>query len=166
MNRSFKKYLQAKTLIVLIFITSSICWAQKKAEKQPLPSGNSRGSSPTCSTRKPTSPCYFDNKVYYYNHFSEFHPEYYMARRKFIAAKYTPEALFEEIEGKVLLELLVDENGKVIKTRIIKSPGFGLGHSAQIAAKQWLYSHTTELNSPTIRTVKVRFDFRLAGDGR
>jgi TonB family protein len=53
---------------------------------------------------------------------------------------YPPEALEKKIEGVVVLEAVADETGKVIATRMVKSPDQILAGAAIQAVKQWVYT--------------------------
>ena len=50
-----------------------------------------------------------------------------------VEPQYPDEAKRKEIEGVVQLEVLIDENGKVRKVKVLKSPGYGLERAAIVA---------------------------------
>lgn len=52
---------------------------------------------------------------------------------------YPPEAKKRETEGKVLLNILIDENGKVRKAEIINGPGFGLNEVALQKINEFIF---------------------------
>ena len=52
---------------------------------------------------------------------------------------YPPEAKKREIEGKVLLNILIDENGKVRKAELLDGPGFGLNEIALQKINEFIF---------------------------
>jgi TonB family protein len=52
---------------------------------------------------------------------------------------YPPEAKKREIEGKVLLNILIDESGKVRKAEILNGPGFGLNEVALQKINEFIF---------------------------
>lgn len=60
--------------------------------------------------------------------------------KKVIRPAYTKVAKDAEIEGRIILKLVIDKKGKVIKAKILKGLGFGLDEAALKAVKQFLFS--------------------------
>jgi protein TonB len=74
-------------------------------------------------------------------------------------AEYTMKAREAEIEGDVLLEVTVDETGKVLSVRLVRGLGYGLDESAKAAAMATSFDAATLCGRPVIGTVKMRFTF-------
>jgi protein TonB len=75
---------------------------------------------------------------------------------------YTNEALFQKIQGTVVLELVVRANGRPSDIRVVRSldPG-GLDEQAVIAAGQWRFAPGRLAGSPVDVLVTVMLDFRI-----
>jgi len=58
---------------------------------------------------------------------------------KEVKAPYPPEALQRGIEGKVILELLIDSQGHVASARVIRGAGYGFDEAALEAVKKFLF---------------------------
>jgi protein TonB len=78
---------------------------------------------------------------------STLHPEYTMKARE------------AEIEGDVVLEVTVDETGKVLSVRLVRGLGYGLDESAKAAAAKTLFEPAMLCGKPVIGTVKIRITF-------
>jgi TonB family protein len=84
---------------------------------------------------------------------------------KHVAPKYPQEALDSRVEGIVVLEARINEDGDVTDARVLR-PVALLSDAALEAVRQWRYM-PTELNGqrvPVIITVTV--SFRLGADGK
>jgi protein TonB len=80
---------------------------------------------------------------------------------------YTPEAMAAKLEGFVVLEAIVDEQGRVPVARVIRSIPL-LDEAALTAAKQWLFAPTL-LNGepvPVLIQIEMRFDMRTTAGPR
>lgn len=95
--------------------------------------------------KRSTKPESFIEKTYY--------PGGGKAMAAFIAKhlKYPQEALDNRIEGKVTLELDIDKNGRVIRTRVKSGLGYGCDEEAQRLASLMRFSAT--------KNKKVRVEF-------
>jgi protein TonB len=74
---------------------------------------------------------------------------------------YPPLALAARVEGPVLLEAIIDTEGRVQAVRVLRSPPM-LDAAAVEAVRQWRYTPTL-LNGtpvPVIMTVNVMFQLR------
>jgi len=63
-------------------------------------------------------------------------PPRYLFRRK---PHYPREAKDKGVEGVVKIEVLVDERGRAVRTKVIKSLGCGLDDAAEEAVKKWRF---------------------------
>ena len=68
-----------------------------------------------------------------------------------------PEAAKARISGIVIIEVLIDEDGRVTDTRILKDLPFGLGQAAVDAVRQWRFRPGTLYDRP----VPVIFDLTV-----
>jgi TonB family protein len=73
---------------------------------------------------------------------------------------YSMEAIEERVEGRVVLELSVDENGRVYDAMVISGPQ-QLRRDALMSALRWQYSK--EMSLPTKLAVTIRFELPRAG---
>jgi len=79
------------------------------------------------------------------------HPEYPELARK------------ARIEGIVILEAIIDENGNVVKARILRSPGkaFGFDDAALEAVKQWKFKPGLQNGVPVPVIYALTVQFKL-----
>lgn len=78
-----------------------------------------------------------------------------------IQAKYTKQAQLAEIEGKVRVEVTVDESGHVIAARLLSGLGYGLDEVAIDAAKKCVFEPATLCGRPVVGTAVVTQNFEL-----
>jgi protein TonB len=77
-----------------------------------------------------------------------------------VAPRYTPEALEAHLQGVVILDAVVEKDGRVSATRVLKPLPFGLSEQAVLAVKQWRYSPGKDARGRPVRsivTVNVAF---------
>lgn len=74
---------------------------------------------------------------------------------------YTPQAVEARVEGKVRVEVQVDEQGKVASARVISGLGHGLDERALEAARRGSFSPATRCGKPTRATLVVGVRFAL-----
>ena len=83
-------------------------------------------------------------------------------KRIFIPPRYPHRAKKDGIEGNVVAKILIDENGNVIKVRIIKTPRFWGFDSAVIeAARNWKFEPAKLNNMPVKVWATQVVEFRL-----
>jgi TonB family protein len=82
-------------------------------------------------------------------------------RTKHVQPVYPPEALAQGIRGIVILEIVVDKQGKVESTTVIRSVP-GLDAAAVAAARQWEYTPTKVDGKPVRVRITVPVVFSLA----
>jgi protein TonB len=83
---------------------------------------------------------------------------------KKVAPVYPAEAKKKKIQGEIVLDVTVDEQGKVIATKIIKSVDPSLGEAAINAIKQWEYAPLIVDGKPKAFIVSVTINFALEKD--
>ena len=76
-----------------------------------------------------------------------------------IRIPYPEQARKESIEGPVVMDLLIDETGKVRKVEVIKGPGSGLNEAAEQAAFQFQFLPASMGDKPV--AVKIRYVYRF-----
>jgi len=83
-------------------------------------------------------------------------------KKKHVQPVYPPEALAQGIRGIVILELVIDTEGRVTETSIIRSIP-GLNEAAVTAARQWQYEPVKVDGKPvSVRlTVPITFALKL-----
>jgi TonB family protein len=77
-----------------------------------------------------------------------------------VAPAYPPAAKAAGVSGAVVVELTVDEAGKVIRTRVISGPA-ELRSAAEEAARGWEFKPTTLSNVPVKVIGTITFNFNL-----
>jgi TonB family protein len=82
-------------------------------------------------------------------------------RTKHVQPVYPPEALAQGIRGIVILEIVVDKQGKVESTTVVRSVP-GLDGAAVAAARQWEYTPTKVDGKPVRVRITVPVVFSLA----
>jgi TonB family protein len=76
-------------------------------------------------------------------------------------AQYTKEARKARIEGVVILQALIDEEGRVVCARSLSSLGGGLDEAAVDAVKQWRFKPATLNDQPVDVYYHVTMNFTL-----
>lgn len=75
--------------------------------------------------------------------------------------EYPAQALAEEQSGEVILQLELDETGRVTSARVTKSAGFGMDESAQQAALKLVFAPATRAGKPVPARISYKMDFTL-----
>lgn len=76
--------------------------------------------------------------------------------------KLPPRVVQKQVEGKVLLRLLVDENGRVERVRVMQAEPKGLFEQpVKEAAKQWRYQPAQYQGKPVKTWIEVPMNFKL-----
>lgn len=79
--------------------------------------------------------------------------------REWTPAKYPPEALREKIRGRAMVRIIVDENGRVTKARVVSAGDPRFGEAALAAVQAWSFSPATEGQKPIAMSMDVPFEF-------
>jgi len=74
---------------------------------------------------------------------------------------YTDDAQAAAIEGKVRVQLTVDESGKVIDVKLIAGLGHGLDEAALAAARRATFEPALRCGKPTSATFTISMRFKL-----
>ena len=78
-----------------------------------------------------------------------------------VKADYTEDARRRNIEGEVVLEIVVRRDGSVGDVKLINGLGSGLNDRAIAAVKQWRFSPAKRLGTPVDVIVEVAVEFKL-----
>jgi TonB family protein len=78
-----------------------------------------------------------------------------------VKADYTEEARRRNIEGEVVLEIVVRRDGSVSDMRVVRGLGSGLNDRATQAVRQWRFAPATRLGAPVDVLVEVAVEFKL-----
>ena len=78
-----------------------------------------------------------------------------------VRADYTEQARRANLEGDVLLEIVVRRDGTVSDPRVVKRLGAGLDERAVQAVRQWRFEPARRLGAPVDVIVEVSVEFRL-----
>jgi protein TonB len=80
---------------------------------------------------------------------------------KVLQPAYTDDARSAAIEGRVRVEITVDENGNVVATKVIAGLGHGLDEAALAAAKGSTFSAAIRCGKPVRSTFVIGMRFNL-----
>jgi protein TonB len=80
---------------------------------------------------------------------------------KEVKPDYTEEARRHNVEGEVVLEIVVQRDGSVGEVKLIDGLGGGLNDRAIAAVRQWRFSPARRLGQPVDVIVEVAVEFRL-----
>ena len=80
---------------------------------------------------------------------------------KEVRADYTDEARRANVEGEVVLEIVVRRDGSVGDVRILQRLGSGLEQRAILAVRQWQFSPARLKGTPVDVIVEVAVEFKL-----
>ena len=72
---------------------------------------------------------------------------------------YPPEAKQKAVQGAVVMELLIDSDGRVRNAELIEGPGFGLNEAALAAVKGFRFS-AAKVQEQAV-AVKIRYAYRF-----
>lgn len=81
-----------------------------------------------------------------------------------IRIPYPEEAKKAGIEGPVIMDLLIDDQGKVRQVILIKGPGFGLNEAALAAIKNFQF-RPARIQDQSV-AVKIRYTYRFVLENR
>ncbi len=74
---------------------------------------------------------------------------------------YTDDAQAAAVEGKVRVQLTVDETGKVVDVKLISGLGHGLDEAALAAARRATFEPAVHCGKPTTATFTISMRFKL-----
>ncbi len=80
-----------------------------------------------------------------------------------IEPEYSPEARAEHIQGNVILQLVVNEQGRAADISVISPLGFGLDEQAQTAVAKWEFAPGMKVGRPVKILATVEVNFRFPG---
>ena len=78
-----------------------------------------------------------------------------------VKADYTDEARRRNIEGEVVLEIVVRRDGSVSDIKVMNGLGMGLNERAVAAVRQWQFAPAKRLGTPVDVIVEVAVEFKL-----
>jgi periplasmic protein TonB len=81
---------------------------------------------------------------------------------RIVRPEYTNEARMAEIEGRVRLELSIDENGIVRDAKVLSGLGHGLDEQAIAAAKKMQFKPASKCGNPVMSTFVLAMRFALS----
>jgi len=74
---------------------------------------------------------------------------------------YPPQAIRMQAEGTVVLDVEIDETGRVTDVQVTRGLGFGLSEAAAAAVREWRYRPAEGPNGPVRSRKAVRILFTL-----
>jgi TonB family protein len=76
-------------------------------------------------------------------------------------ALYTEDASIHAIEGTVTIQAVIDENGRITSSRILKGLGYGLDQIALESVQDWKISPATRNDLPVSVVAQIDVEFNL-----
>lgn len=78
-----------------------------------------------------------------------------------LRASYTESARHAHVQGRVRMELQVNEKGEVVSARVLEGLGYGLDEAALEVARRYHFSPATRCNKPIATTFVLAMRFAL-----
>lgn len=78
---------------------------------------------------------------------------------------YPPDSRKGKIQGRVVVEAVIDRQGDVAAARVVSAPAEDLGHAAAAAIKTWKFRPATLAGEPVPVYYNLTVNFRLSKDG-
>ena len=78
-----------------------------------------------------------------------------------VKAGYSEEARVRNLEGEVVLEIVVRRDGSVSDVKLVSGLPSGLNERAIAAVRQWRFAPATRLGQPVDVIVEVAVEFKL-----
>jgi protein TonB len=75
--------------------------------------------------------------------------------------EYTEAARSARLEGVVIVEAIIDKQGRVTSTKVIKDQPMGLGAAAERAIKSWRFKPATLNGRPVEVYYNLTVNFRI-----
>jgi protein TonB len=72
--------------------------------------------------------------------------------------RYPPDAFAQKVEGIVLIEILIDENGRVVRARVIQSVRL-LDGAALEAVRSWIFLPAIKHGRPVATIARAQVSF-------
>ncbi|HVE66419.1 MAG TPA: TonB family protein [Thermoanaerobaculia bacterium] len=82
-----------------------------------------------------------------------------------IEPEYPPQAIRAQAEGSVILDVGIDETGRVTDVQVIRGLSYGLSEAAAAAVREWRYRPAEGPGGPIPSRKTVRILFTLRGGG-
>ncbi len=79
-----------------------------------------------------------------------------------VMPKYPEAAKKDHLQGKVLLDVLVDAKGRVEKVKVVKTDAQIFNEAAIASAKEWTFKPALRDGKPVATWVTIPFQFKLA----
>ena len=76
-----------------------------------------------------------------------------------VRVPYPTEAKKKGIQGAVVMDLLIDQNGKVRQVNLIEGPGYGLNEAALDGMKNFLFE-PAKIGNQNV-AVRIRYSYRF-----
>jgi protein TonB len=81
--------------------------------------------------------------------------------RTIVKPVYSDAAKSAQVEGVVRIEITIDEEGRVVKARVLRGLGYGLDDAALAAARQMTFEAGTRCGKPALATLSLGMRFAL-----
>lgn len=78
-----------------------------------------------------------------------------------LRASYTESARHAHVQGRVRMELLIDEKGEVVSAKLLDGLGYGLDEAALEVARRYRFSPATRCNKPIAAPFVLAMRFAL-----
>src|ERR1700722_11617697 len=78
-----------------------------------------------------------------------------------VEATYPPDALRDKVEGKVGLEVVVDDTGSVVSAKVTGPAGHGFDEAALDAVRRFSFAPARQNGTPIRSTLQLSYEFHL-----
>lgn len=78
-----------------------------------------------------------------------------------VRAGYPDSARADKVEGRVRIEVNIDDQGRVSSARVVSGLGHGLDEAALASVKQWQFSPAIRCGKPLAQTITVPIVFQI-----
>jgi TonB family protein len=85
------------------------------------------------------------------------------AATRVVMPEFPPEAIKRRVSGVAVIRILYDENGEVIKTKVLEAPDLLTGNAVLAAVKQWQFQPQKVNGEPVRIKSKLTFYFVIEG---
>jgi protein TonB len=161
-----------RSAVCLLVIVAFACARGERAT--PPPRDETRSQPPRAAGARPPSslpraaiaqPTPYVHPIYRFAHGDDLRPERNpaVAPRPVStpAPKYPDVATRARVHGTVILELVIDRNGRVVRGRVLKPLPFGLDQAAVEAVRDWRYRPARDGNgNPVASIVNVTIEMQ------
>ena len=84
---------------------------------------------------------------------------------KIVMPEFPVESIKQKASGVAVIKILLDENGAVVRTRVLEAPDSLTSKAVEVAVKQWTFQPQRVNGAPVAIQAKLTFYFVIDGAG-